>query len=144
VADSDANHSDRGIDTWSWTTLQRSFSRCRTNVARPRWLIRFPFRKTICAFQVVAAQAICPVKIVVPPGVQHRTAYSKRSDKFYYVLAGEVEFTVDGNTHIAGQGDVCIIRKEQKFSYLNEGKTEAELILVHTPAFQLEAEVFVE
>lgn len=82
-------------------------------------------------------------KIVVPAGVRHRTAYSKRSDKFYYVMTGQVDFMVEGDKQQARAGDVCVIRKEQKFSYVNEGKTEAELILVHTPAFNLEAEVFV-
>ena len=34
-------------------------------------------------------------EIAVPPGARHPRAYSKRSDKYYYVVSGHVEIDVD-------------------------------------------------
>ena len=40
------------------------------------------------------------------------------------------------------QGDICIIKKGQKFSYTNESSEDVKLLLVHTPMFDLKEEVF--
>ena len=81
-------------------------------------------------------------EITVPPGVRHKVSWSKRSDKFYYVIQGQVDFTIGNEKKILSAGDVCIVPKEVKFFYQNNGPEEAKLILVHTPDFQLEHEVF--
>lgn len=83
-------------------------------------------------------------EISVPVGVRHRRAWSKRSDKYYYAAQGHVSFTVDDETFELSAGDVCIIRQGQRFSYVNDGIEEAKLVLVHTPTFDLEYEVFEE
>ena len=83
-------------------------------------------------------------EITVPPGIKHKKAYSKRSDKYYYIVSGHIQFTVEGELHGLYQGDVCVILKGQKFSYKNDTGEPAKLILVHTPSFNLEFEVFEE
>ena len=83
-------------------------------------------------------------EITVFPGVSHRKAYSKRSDKYYYVVSGHVEFVVEDRVNNLAAGDVCVIPKGQRFLYRNTSEEKAKLVLVHTPSFDLESEVFEE
>ena len=82
--------------------------------------------------------------IEVPPGVRHREAWSRRSDKYYYVAAGRIRFAVEGAEHDLGPGDLCLVRQGERFSYANPTQEVATLLLVHTPGFDLDSEVFVE
>lgn len=81
-------------------------------------------------------------EIIVPPGASHRVSWSKRSDKYYYVIEGALSLTVDGIEFDMEAGDFCIIHKGSKFSYINRGNKESRLMLVHTPGFKLECEEF--
>ena len=81
-------------------------------------------------------------EITVPAGVSHRLSWSNRSDKYYYVVQGEVSFTVDDESNTLFPGDVCIIPQGGRFRYTNIGSGQAILILVHTPNFRLECEEF--
>jgi mannose-6-phosphate isomerase-like protein (cupin superfamily) len=83
-------------------------------------------------------------EITVPAGVSHKLSFSKRSDKYYYVVTGSILFTVGNETEELSIGDVCIVPKGVTFKYSNTGSDEAKLILVHTPGFRLEYEVFEE
>lgn len=83
-------------------------------------------------------------EIAVPPGVRHRTAWSKRSDKYYYAISGKVEFNVDGKAFDLAAGDACVVTKGQRFSYKNGEREAARLLLIHTPDFDLGSEVFEE
>ena len=82
--------------------------------------------------------------IAVPPLASHAEAWSKRSDKIYYVVTGSIEFTLDGKLNTLSEGDLCIVAKGKHFSYRNPGPDEARLHIVHTPSFDLDSEVFVE
>lgn len=82
--------------------------------------------------------------IDVPPGGRHPRAWSRRSDKYYFVTNGRVRFTIDDETSELTKGDFCFVRQGVVFSYENVSSEPAGLILVHTPAFELSAEVFVE
>ena len=75
-------------------------------------------------------------EIIVPVGVNHKLSWSNRSDKYYYIVQGDVMFTVNGESNNLSSGDVCIIAKGKGFSYTNAGPTDAKLILVHTPSFK--------
>ena len=83
-------------------------------------------------------------EITIRPGVRHRIAYSKKSDKYYYVVFGHVEFEVEGESYQLIPGDVCVILKRQRFSYRNTSEEPARVVLVHTPKFDLQSEVFEE
>jgi len=80
--------------------------------------------------------------IDVPPGGHHKMAYSTRSDKFYFVASGKLSFTLDDTEHQLEEGDLCIVNKGQRFAYRNEGPDPAALILMHTPSFDLNSEIF--
>ena len=81
--------------------------------------------------------------ITVPPDARHPVAYSKRSDKYYYVVSGEVQFTLDGDVQRLAPGDFCLVRQGQRFSYENGTSEDAALLLVHTPSFDPDSEVLV-
>lgn len=82
--------------------------------------------------------------IDVPVGSRHQRAYSKRSDKYYFLAHGELRFTVDGEAHDLRQGDFCLIAKGVRFSYENRSKERAMLVLLHTPSFDLDSEVLLD
>jgi len=83
-------------------------------------------------------------EITVPAGARHRRAWSKRSDKYYYVLEGSLSFTVGVKTLDLTVGDCCIVQKGNRFSYGNPTGQRAKVLLVHTPRFDLAEEVFEE
>jgi mannose-6-phosphate isomerase-like protein (cupin superfamily) len=82
--------------------------------------------------------------IEVAPGASHRKAWSRKSDKYYLVTDGQLEFTVDDEVTVLASGDFCYIERGRIFSYRNASPKPATLFLVHTPAFDLSAEVFAE
>ena len=81
-------------------------------------------------------------EITVPAGVQHRRAWSKRSDKYYFGLQGRLSFTIGDQALELAAGDLCIIHKGDRFSYENRSHQLARILLVHTPSFDLSQEVF--
>ena len=81
-------------------------------------------------------------EIVVPPGAKHRTAWSKRSDKYYYVIEGGLSFVLENQAFALEAGDCCFVLKGKRFSYQNGNSRPAKLLLVHTPNFKLSEEVF--
>ena len=82
--------------------------------------------------------------IEVPASAGHRLAWSRRSDKYYLVLAGMVRFTLDGADHDLAAGDLCLVRQGRQFRYCNPAAESARLLLVHTPPFALEDDVFAD
>lgn len=77
-------------------------------------------------------------EITVPAGVSHKLSWSTRSDKYYYVVDGKINFTVNEERQALSIGDVCIVPKGDRFRYENGGSSEARLFLLHTPRFKLE------
>lgn len=80
--------------------------------------------------------------IEVPPAVRHAEAFSKRSDKYYLVTEGQIRFAHADRTFELNAGDFCFVRRGEHFSYSNESPRTARLVLVHTPDFRLDQEVF--
>ena len=83
-------------------------------------------------------------EVTVPAGVRHKRAWSKRSDKYYYVVDGRVSFILDDQVVELSTGDVCMVRQGARFSYENKTRQAAKMFLVHTPSFELAQEVFEE
>jgi mannose-6-phosphate isomerase-like protein (cupin superfamily) len=80
--------------------------------------------------------------ISVFPQISHKLSWSKRSDKYYYVISGKISFMVNDKEHILSNGDLCIIKKGEKFKYKNDSNDVVKMILVHTPNFKIDREVF--
>lgn len=81
--------------------------------------------------------------IEVPPGAAHAESWSRRSDKYYFVVTGSLQFMLDDDVHHLQAGDFCLVAVGRHFSYRNEGPGPAQLVLVHTPDFRLDDERFV-
>ena len=82
--------------------------------------------------------------IDVPSGAHHAEAWSKRSDKYYLVITGTVRFVLEGVETELSTGDFCLVRQGRRFSYSNPWTAVARLVLVHTPNFDLGAEVILQ
>lgn len=82
--------------------------------------------------------------IEIPPRGRHAEAWSRRSDKYYLVVSGEIEFALDGESRALKTGDLCYVKQGRRFSYVNESPNPATVVLVHTPSFDLREEVFVD
>jgi mannose-6-phosphate isomerase-like protein (cupin superfamily) len=97
-------------------------------------------------FDYTAGQSLSSslAAIEVPPGARHAKAWSRRSDKYYLVSSGEIEFVLDGESQMLKAGDFCFVKRGRHFSYANTSRELVTLILVHTPSFDLRDEVFVE
>ena len=54
--------------------------------------------------------------ISVPPGSVHPEALSLRSDKYYFVVTGSVEFIDAGEACVLSAGDFCLVPQGQRFS----------------------------
>jgi mannose-6-phosphate isomerase-like protein (cupin superfamily) len=80
--------------------------------------------------------------ISVVPQISHKLSWSKRSDKYYYILAGKINFIINDKEYVLSNGDLCIIKNGEKFKYKNESHEIVKMILVHTPNFILDQEVF--
>ncbi len=83
-------------------------------------------------------------EIIVPAGVRHKRMWSRRSDKYYYIIDGDLSFIVDGRPVELSAGDVCVIWRGEVFSYENKSGSTVKILLVHTPGFDLAEEVFEE
>ena len=57
--------------------------------------------------------------IGVAPGVHHGLSRSKRSDKYYYVISGNLLFHIEGRDFEFSGGDFCIVHQGERFDYRN-------------------------
>lgn len=81
--------------------------------------------------------------VAVPPNGYHPPAYSKRSDKIYFIIHGTLWFTVGDDEAILEEGDVSLVQRAEVFSYRNHAEDTARLVLIHTPSFDFSSEVFI-
>ena len=82
--------------------------------------------------------------VEIPPGERHGRARSVRSDKYYFVIEGKIRFTLGSDEDHLERGDFCLVPKGVLFGYRNDTRLKAVLLLVHTPGFDMSAEVFVD
>ena len=80
--------------------------------------------------------------ISVLPQISHKLSWSKRSSKYYYIISGEIIFNVNDKEYVLSNGDLCVIKKGEKFKYINLSNETVKMILVHTPNFRLDQEIF--
>lgn len=81
--------------------------------------------------------------IEVPAGSKHGESWSKRSDKYYLVIDGTIRFTLGSEEFDLNKGDFCLVKQGERFNYKNVQTSNAQLVLMHTPAFDLDSEIFV-
>lgn len=71
-----------------------------------------------------------------------RPHYQKVSDEIYYVLRGEGELTVGGETSHIREGDVVIIPKGLVHGFVNSGSTPCLILFSSGPKFVPETDRF--
>lgn len=75
--------------------------------------------------------------------VKHGTVKTTKSDRIYLILDGKGEFIINGEVIPVKKTDVVIVPKNTPYDYqAREGILK--LFLVHTPAFDPEADVKLE
>lgn len=70
----------------------------------------------------------------VPPGAGPPLHRHADADEAFYLLAGELEVTVDGATHHAGPGDFVFVPRETPHRFRNPGLHTARQLLLFTPS----------
>ena len=70
----------------------------------------------------------------------HGLVKSKTSNRVYYILEGEGEFSIDGKIENVKARDVVIVPKNTPYDYRALSEV-MKLFLVHTPAYNQENEV---
>lgn len=55
-------------------------------------------------------------------------------DELFHIYEGEVEFTVEGTTHLISAGGSAFIPKGAAHSYVNATESSARMLTVYTPA----------
>ncbi len=80
--------------------------------------------------------------VEVPAEATHPRSWSRRSGKYYLVISGRIQFVLEGDEFSLASGDFCFVEQGKHFSYKNDGSSLATLMLVHTPSFDIESEVF--
>jgi len=78
----------------------------------------------------------------VPPGVVHGAAHSEKSDKYYYIVSGTLDFKVGGASQIVSDGDLIFIKRGIELNYKNVSDDDVILTVVNTPKMEIENEVF--
>lgn len=81
-------------------------------------------------------------KIQVSSGSKHKISWSKESEKLYYVLTGQLHFMIDNTDYVINSGDLCIVPVKSRFAYINKSNSPVELLLIHSPKFNIDNEVF--
>lgn len=73
------------------------------------------------------SEAIVPPGRGVPPHIHHR------EDEYFYVVAGEFEFTVEGRNDRAGAGSLIDVAKGTLHAYANVGEDSGQMLICQTP-----------
>ncbi|MGU7782650.1 helix-turn-helix domain-containing protein [Burkholderia sp. PU8-34] len=69
----------------------------------------------------------------MPPGHTDTEVTTHAGEEFVYVMEGELEITIDGQSFRMGVGDSAHYPSTSSHSWLNPGKTETVLMWVGTP-----------
>jgi transcriptional regulator with XRE-family HTH domain len=71
--------------------------------------------------------------IRIRPGARGDGPREHKGDEMGYVVAGEIELTVGGETHHLRAGDACFFPSTRPHAIANPGTTIAEIVWVNTP-----------
>lgn len=81
---------------------------------------------------------------LLPPGATVTPHHHRTTEEIYYVLEGDGEMTIAGETQAVGPGDAIFIPTGSVHTLRNVGSTPMRIVLVCGPAFSREDENFVD
>jgi len=79
-----------------------------------------------------------------PPGTSSREHYHTKAEEVYYVLAGQGEIRVDGETQPLRPGDIVTIIPGQRHKVWQRGDGVLTLLVTCIPPYSVDEVVFVE
>jgi mannose-6-phosphate isomerase-like protein (cupin superfamily) len=79
-----------------------------------------------------------------PPGIASKEHYHTEAEEVYYVLSGQGQVRIDGETQIIGPGDVVVIIPNQRHTVWQMGDEDLVLLVTCVPAYSVEEIVFGE
>ena len=72
-------------------------------------------------------------EVVIPIGADREPRVSQKDHRMYIGLAGDLEFSVDGEVFHVYKGDVVHIASGETYGFHNGGYEEARLLLIRVP-----------
>ena len=72
-------------------------------------------------------------EVATPPGAGSPPHVQHREDEAFYVLEGEFEFLLNGNTLIAGAGSLLYVPKGTLHAHRNVGEGVGRMLITQTP-----------
>lgn len=74
-----------------------------------------------------------PMKVILPPFMNEEHTYSHAGEEFYYVLKGEIVFTLNGERHHLTAGDIIHFPSHILHRWENPTAEETTILSVTTP-----------
>lgn len=85
------------------------------------------------AFPEDVQRKYCLVEAVVPPGLGAPPNHHAGETEAFYVLDGKIEFTIAGETRVAGAGDFVPIPDGAIHAFTALGDAPARVLIVNAP-----------
>ncbi|WP_417770524.1 cupin domain-containing protein [Stappia sp.] len=85
------------------------------------------------AFPGDTQDKFCLVEAVVPPGLGAPPNHHAGETEAFYMLDGEIEFMIDGETRLARRGDHVPIPDGAVHAFTAKGETPARVLIVNAP-----------
>ena len=79
---------------------------------------------------VLPGSSLEPALLIVPPGQGSGGVYSRPGETFAFMLAGALEFTLEHERLIVGEGDSIRLEPRASFAWENRGEVEARALWV--------------
>jgi quercetin dioxygenase-like cupin family protein len=78
--------------------------------------------------------ALTALENVIPPGEGPPMHVHAGEDEAWYVLEGELRFSLDGELHTASAGSFVFVPRGAPHCFQNVGRTPARLLVLFTPS----------
>ena len=95
-------------------------------------------RGSVMAFKAVAAQTggdFSLMERTLPPGGRQPPAHRHvNCSEAFFVLGGQIAFSLDGTGLTGGPGDFLLVPRGAAHTFGNAGTDEARLLVLHAPA----------
>jgi mannose-6-phosphate isomerase-like protein (cupin superfamily) len=79
-----------------------------------------------------------------PPGTASQEHFHTEAEEVYYVLSGEGEMRIDGETRPISPGDVVVIAPRERHKVMQHGEGDLVMLVTCVPAYSVEEVIFTE
>ena len=89
---------------------------------------------SVCLSGIDTGGAYCLLEVTLAPGMAVPRHTHTREDEAYFVLAGELEVTIEENTFVLQPGDTLLAPRDIPHELRNSGSTTNHYLLVFSPS----------